>query len=123
MTFLIKTIHHSEQRYNTAGDYETKDGSTEIRVSELGNEDMEFLIAIHELVESYLCKQAGVTDDEIDEFDFIFNGRSPGDDPTAPYHRQHVLATEIEKKLAAELGIDWVEYDAKITALMEGYKK
>lgn len=122
MSIFIKTIPHNEQRYNTTGDYETKEGVTEIRVSDMGNEDQEFLIAMHELVESYLCKKTGITDAQIDEFDFSFTGDFPGDDPAAPYHREHVVATEIEKRLADELGVEWETYNAKISALMKDYR-
>lgn len=122
MAIFIKTIPHNEQRYNTTGDYETKDGQTEIRVSDMQDPDMEFLTAIHELVESHLCKKAGITDAKIDEFDFVFEGQNPGDDPAAPYHREHVVATEIEKRLANELGVEWEAYNAKISALMKDYR-
>ncbi len=118
MSITIKTIPHSEQRYNTVGDYQTAAGATEVRISKLGDEKMETLVAMHELVELLLCKFAGVTDKQIDEFDFAFDGRSPGDDPTAPYHRQHIIATEIEKIMARELGVNWEEYDARITEVM-----
>ena len=68
----IKTIPDKEQRYDTVGDYWKKDGVDEIRVSSISNRQYEFLIAIHEMVEQFLCESAGITDEEITKFDFPF---------------------------------------------------
>lgn len=35
----------------------------------------------------------------------------PGDDIHAPYYRQHQLATSVERMLAAEMGVSWMEYE------------
>jgi len=122
----IKTVEHTEQRYNTVGDYLTDDnGKTKIIISELGDHRLEFLIALHELVEVFLCRQAGITDEQIDEFDFSFAERrcddatdEPGDHPDAPYHEQHSFATLIERMACRELGINWDEYDSLVGNLM-----
>ena len=125
-TFNIQTIPHDAQRYNTIGDYLTTDGTTNIKVSAMNDEKLEFLVAVHELIESFLCREAGVTDEEIDAFDLAFeenralgDDAEPGDDPQAPYHRQHQLATEIEKRLADELSVDWEEYSRLVAELMD----
>jgi hypothetical protein len=34
----------------------------------------------------------------------------PGDDPRAPYYREHQFASGMERLMAAELGIDWQQY-------------
>lgn len=85
------------------------------------------LVAIHEIVESTLCRGAGVSEADIDQFDMQFEadrklGRhsdddEPGDDPKAPYRRQHLMATAIEKMLAAAMGVDWHAYEEAINAL------
>ena len=126
----IDTIPHSEQRYPTVGDYwypEVKGISTprmEVRISSLNNEDYELLVAIHELVEAHLCRKAGISEEAITAFDKTFeanrpegNTDEPGNDPTAPYHKEHIFATDIERHLAAILGIDWETYDAAVNAL------
>lgn len=123
----ITTVKHTEQRYNTVGDYLTnKDGLTTIHVSELGDHRMEFLIALHELVEVFLCKQAGITDDQIDKFDLAYDANrspdeytEPGDNPEAPYHSQHMFATIVEQMACRELGLSWREYDNMIGELMK----
>lgn len=129
MEVVIKVIPHSDQRYNTVGDYETDEsGRTEIRVSALGNSAMENLIAVHELIEISLCKKAGITDQMIDDFDFAFakdraidDASEPGDDPSAPYYHQHQFATRIEKMTCEQLGIDWDEYEGRIAEIMATY--
>ena len=47
---------------------------------------------IHELTEMVLCIDRGVTFKAVDRFDMEFEGAGePGDDPKAPYHREHRL--------------------------------
>lgn len=47
----------------------------------------------------------------------IIESAEPGDEPNAPYHKQHVFATEIEKAVAKELGVDWKEYSDYVNKL------
>jgi hypothetical protein len=50
-----------------------------------------------------LCIDRGVSFKAIDRFDMNFKGDGePGDDPRAPYYRQHQFATQIERLLAKE---------------------
>ncbi len=113
----IKTISDKEQRYDTVGDYWKKDGVDEIKVSLMGNRQYEFLVAIHEMVEQFLCENAGITDEDITKFDLEYeekrkNGDTtePGEDIYAPYHKQHMFAEKIEKMMAEECKIDWEDY-------------
>jgi hypothetical protein len=127
MKILIKTVPHREQRYNTPGDYFVdSEGATNIVVSEFGNEDSEIAVALHELVESYLCKKAGVTVEEIDAWDMAFEDRSdadeyaePGDHPEAPYHKQHKFALELERRLILECGDDWDEHNERVLSVCD----
>ena len=41
----------------------------------------------------------------------------PGDDPTAPYHREHCFATAVERMLIAALGVSWADYDQAVESL------
>ncbi len=129
----IDTIPHSEQRYSTVGDYwwppVQRTGMTErleVRVSDMGNEDYEFLVAIHELIEAHLTRMRGISEDEITAFDVAFEAArttdsidEPGDHPDAPYRYEHFFATSIERLIAAELGVDWMAYSAKIESLFQ----
>jgi hypothetical protein len=101
-------IPSSEQRYDTVGDWYYDGQTLIIRVS---NDDptyptkvMQEAVALHELTEALLCAHAGVTQKQVDDFDFnweaphLSNGQSePGDNPAAPYHRQHRAADIVEQ--------------------------
>ena len=125
MNVTIKTIPHSEQRYETVGDWwEEKDGSLQIRVSKLGNWKYEMLIAVHELVEVLICKYRGITTAQVDKFDMDYEKKrpfgsldEPGDDPKAPYRNEHCIATGIERVLAACLGVSWKKYESTLEKL------
>ena len=84
----------------------------------MNNNDYEFLGGIHEQIEAYLCKKAGIKDIDVTNFDIEFeknredgNTDEPGNNGNAPYHVQHVFATSIEKEVARALGVDWSEYN------------
>jgi hypothetical protein len=120
MKIIIETIPHDQQRYPTVGDWQWKDdGETlTIKVSNMGNWRYEALVAVHELVEVLLCKQAGVSEEKVDQFDINFEARrtegddsEPGDDAQAPYRDQHCIATGIERILAVQLDVPWKAYE------------
>jgi hypothetical protein len=132
MKILIETIPHSEQRYPTCGDWTflqppfvaPGELGISIKVSELGDWRMEACVAIHEAVEVLMCKQNGVSQEAVDEFDMAYekarkegDESEPGDDAKAPYYKQHQIATGVERILAAELGLDWNTYENKIGSL------
>ena len=121
----IETIPHAQHRYETVGDYwHPTDDSVEVRVSDMGNPDYEFLVAIHELIELYLCKKRGIAEPDIKAFDEEFEAKreegnedEPGDSPLAPYQKEHQFATKIESQLAAELSVDWAAYGNAVMSL------
>lgn len=127
MRILIETIPHNEQRYDTVGDWVIdQDGTWHINVSELpagpgSRTAYALLIGIHELVEMALCQKNGVTEADVDAFDLHYAGdcNEPGDDFDAPYYHEHQIASGIERILAAELGVDWQEYDRVVKELGE----
>lgn len=125
----IKTIPHSQQRYETVGDwYYTADGTWVFRISDLSSWRMELAVAVHELVECALCRHAGIQQVEVDQFDMVYesqrapdNYAEPGDDPRAPYHKQHCVATGVERIVIAMLGVSWKDYEDAINKV-SGYK-
>jgi hypothetical protein len=125
MKIQLRTIPHSQQRYETVGDWQIhSDGSISIDVSDMGNEDYAFLVAIHEAVEVWLCRKRGITQDAVDAFDIAYEENrpkddtsEPGDHPDAPYQREHQFATRIERQLAEELGVPWEAYNAVVESL------
>lgn len=125
MQISIKTIKHADQDYETAGNF-FKDalGETHVLVSEMGNENFEFLVALHELVEQKLCEVSGITDEAITAFDVEFEKNrkpgdtsEPGDDPRAPYRAEHCFATGIERLMCAALGVKWDDYEKAVLGL------
>lgn len=76
------------------------------------------LVAVHELIEMTLCYVSDIPQGIVDEFDLHYEGEGePGDDLNAPYHKQHCIATGIERILAACMGVKWAEYERAINSL------
>ena len=128
MKIKIKTIPHANHRYETVGDWVVEpDGTLKIFVSEMGDSDYNFLVALHELVELYLCQKRVIKQEAVDKFDIEFEKQreksltlstaEPGDDPNAPYRNEHCFATGIERLMAAELGVCWNDYETIINSL------
>lgn len=125
MHITIKTIKHKDQDYPTVGNWKLKRGKlSEILVSDMENEDYEFLVGIHELIEAYFCKKNGITQLAVDEFDKEFernrrkgNTDEPGNDPKAPYGKYHRFATSIEMQIASMLGVNWEQYEKSVNEL------
>jgi hypothetical protein len=128
MRIEIEVIDHNRQRYDTTGDWIIdNDGNITIYVSKLKNWKYEMLIAIHELVEVILCKNKGISQEEVDKFDIAFEKKrkpgnidEPGDDPKAPYRLQHFAATMIERTMCLSLGCSWRKYEDACNGLDYG---
>lgn len=128
MKIIIQTIPNSSQRYPTVGDYwKDEDGTDHIVVSDMGNDDYAFLVAIHELTEMYLCQKRGIKEEDITAFDIKFEEErnddkhgpeeEPGYAPDAPYKNEHFFAESIERLIAGQLGVDWKTYDKTVNEL------
>ena|SRR5712692_6595178 len=111
----IEFIENVDQRYDTCGDYWEEPQTLEMRITKYRNEKYAHLILIHELVEMLLARQRGIKFSVIDEFDLMYlDEGEPGNDPSAPYHKEHIFATHIEKLCAQEMGVDWTEYEKTV---------
>ena len=123
----IKTIPHSRQRYDTVGDWFNRGSKEVILISDMDDWRYEFLVAFHELIEKKLCEQSGITEEQVTSWDLNFEDlrkkgahsdtEEPGDDPDAPYSKQHTTATIMEQMMAKELGVDWESYENKVNSL------
>lgn len=126
LRFAVTTIPHRQQRYPTVGDWiaDRQGHLRDIRVSFMDNDDYHFLVALHEMIEGYLCGKRDIPQHVVDRFDRDFEAkrregddREPGHEPDAPYHREHVFAERIERLVAEELGVDWAAYEQAVGAL------
>lgn len=124
MKVTIEVIPHTSQRYETVGDWQWNNDELTITVSSMSNWRYEMLVAIHELVECLLCKERGIQQEDVDEFDRHFEDNrllgdvsEPGDKPYAPYYKEHQFATCLERFLAVELGVDWNTYSTVVENL------
>lgn len=119
MRIIVNVIPHHLQRYPTCGDYAVHHDQTNVWVSKMGNEDYEWLVAIHELIEQKLTSKAGITNEQIDAFDMGAGADldDPGASDAAPYHHEHMIATSVEMMLCSLLGLSWADYEKAIKAL------
>jgi len=125
----IRTIAHHLQQYDTVGNYWRDAGESgaavlEIRVSRMRDRRHEFLVALHELIEAFLCDWRRIPFDQITGFDIEFESNrrkgdlaEPGASARAPYRREHRFAERVERIVARELEVDWRQYDRAVARL------
>lgn len=91
---------------DTLGDWYLKEAQLHIDVVDEGTPDEQFLIALHELIEWKLCATRGISQSDVDAFDFGFKGDGePGDDPSSPYRKEHREASIVEHLVAHFMGM------------------
>ena len=126
MNISVTVVPHYDQRYDTCGDWQldVENHRLDIKVSDLGNWRYNFLVAFHEAIEAVLCLDREITTEMVDKFDIEYEAKrdvddmsEPGDSPDAPYKREHFFATSLERLMAAELRVDWREYEDEINKL------
>ena len=121
INYKITTKDVYSMRYPTCGDYFKINDTTFIEVCSQKTEDYEFLIMIHELIEEYLTRKRNISELDITKFDLMFEKEreeglhseddEPGYDLRAPYRKEHIFSENIERLIAAELGVDWQKYN------------
>jgi hypothetical protein len=129
LNIRIRTIPHRVQQYDTVGNYwHDVDGCgaevLEIRVSRMRDRRYEFLVALHEMIEAFLCEWRRIPFAAITRFDIGYErNRSQGDisepgaAPDAPYRAEHQFAERVERMVARELAVDWPKYDRAVARL------
>ncbi len=127
LNLRINTVPDDQQRYNTVGDYYVNEkGEKVFVISDMKDWRYELLTAVHELVESAICRHRGISDEAIDRFDEAYEAArpegdvsEPGDDPQAPYYEAHQFSNTVEKMIADELEVDWDAYTRTVDKLMK----
>lgn len=140
LQILYRVIAHKQQRYPSPGDYwidPLQRTVVNFRVSRMKDKRYMVLVFLHEMIEFFMCRLAGVKMQAIDKFDIEYEAarsrdgkkikgeapcgcffrEEPGDDPHAPYYLQHQAATQCEKLIAKALGVDWTKYNDAVESL------
>jgi hemerythrin-like domain-containing protein len=99
--------------------YHQKSGGIKVEVAETGNQDYDFLLMLHEFVESYLCQRHGVKEETVNKYDLESKVANPGAELDSPYKREHSVAEGVERLVAEALGVDWVAYDKHTDELFD----
>jgi len=135
MNIIVKTIPAGEQRYPTLGDWifarRSESGQNLIQddtadtlhvfITDTGDDRANAALAIHEIAEATLCREAGISQFDVDSFDMSFTGSGePGDEPDAPYHDQHLVATALEEFFIGRTSLGKKEYDELCLAAESG---
>jgi hypothetical protein len=114
----VHVVPHEQQRYETVGDWVWKDDSLEVTISDLSDDRFNLLVAAHEVTEALLARRAGVTEQQVDEWDLAhLDADEPGEVEGCPYFTQHARASEVERLLAVLMGVDWEAYSSSFERL------
>jgi hypothetical protein len=121
MKIILQEKNSKDMRYSTAGDYYKKDRVHYIDVVKQKKRDYSFMIMIHELIEMYLTEKVKINENDIMQFDLMFEDErakgihskfaEPGEDKRACYFKEHAFAVKIEKQICSQLGYDWEQYN------------
>ena len=113
MRIEIKSIDPAAIRYVTTGDWIwLPDGSLQIFVPDYANENSAFLVALHELAEAWMCRDAGISEESVSTWDIEHpDAPEPAEVEGSPYMDQHSIATQVEIRVAAGMGINWKNHD------------
>jgi hypothetical protein len=129
MTNFLTSLDKSRIRNEQAGDWRYDSDHIWAMSAKMSDRRSELAVQIHELIECFLCREAGITDAEVTAFDQMFEEErekglhdefaEDGDDPRAPYAQQHFEATEVEKAVCKALQLPWEHHEANVQELFK----
>lgn len=138
MNIDIQFIPHSKHKFTTIGywfmtDMEDAGGETlHIQISRELEWKYRIAVLFHELIEVTICMASGITTEECDRFDAMFEyeysiGRWPksveaGFDKRCPYRKGHIWGTRFERLVIFLLKASWRDYNTACLDLMEGVR-
>ena len=109
------TQNPKDIRNEGIGDWwEPNNGAYQIMALDLGDDDSTAAVGIHEFIEQRLCEKHGIPEAVVNAWDAAHEGDEPGDDPEAPYHKEHMLATMVEDVVRKALGVDSVTDEREV---------
>ena len=128
-TIDIKFIPHKDHQFTTIGHWAVYDGHLRIYISEEICWQNKFAVLFHELIEVGMCLAKGITTEECDVFDALFEaeydaGKWPrsveaGFDPRCPYRAGHKWGSRFERVVIWLLGANWKKCNEECERLME----
>lgn len=119
MEVQIQTVKPPLIRHEQVGDWTYSEARPSFVVSvssEVKTDESKLAVAIHELIEAFLCRRNKIEDGTVCQFDKMFESErkaghwkdeEPGDDPRSPYREQHQRATHVERAVCHALEITW----------------
>jgi hypothetical protein len=117
---IIEHKPFSKMRYSTVGDWYDKEGNIHIDTILTDDWRVNISIAIHNLIEKFLCDNSNVKGEDVDKYAMNHHLEDdPGLNPDAPHHDQHMLADRIERLIHTELGLSRKKYEYKINQSCE----
>lgn len=126
----LKSVPIESQRYRSIDDWFdpkiTTDGFIKFAtvVGNTGNWKYDLLVLYHALTEQILCYDRKISDKKVTEFDLAhIDHENPGELENAPYHKEHMIANDVESIMANALEINWTDYEKAIDKTLKKYKK
>jgi len=125
----LKFIPHETHEFTTIGHWRVDGDAITIFISEEISWQNKFAVLFHELIEVGMCLSAGITTEECDAFDALFEAEydvgiwprsvEAGFDPRCPYRVGHKWGSRFERVVIWLLGANWKECNAECERLME----
>lgn len=127
MVILIRSVPQAMIRCDQVGDWDYNpklenvlyghNGVIVVSVLDTISPEAQLAVAIHELIEAWQCRKAGITDETVCAFDQQYEAErkegkhsetdEPGDDPRSPYREQHADATFVERAVCHVLNVNY----------------
>jgi hypothetical protein len=130
MKIILRSLPLRRIRNNQCGDWWLRaSGKIEASSARMSDERSEIAVAIHELIEAWLCRAHGVTDEAVCAFDAMFEEErtqglhdeeaEAGDDPRAPYRSEHKAATAVEREVCDAFGLTWPDHCRNVAEVLQ----
>jgi len=128
MNIDLKFIPHADHRFTTIGHWYVVDDVLVIQISKEICFANKVAVIFHELIEAAMCISRGITTEECDAFDEMFEKEydagiwprsvEAGFDMRCPYRRGHIWGSRFERIVIFLLGASWRECNAECDKLM-----
>lgn len=128
MKIDIRFIPHAEHRFTTIGHWFVEGDTLIIQISNEICWKNKIAVLFHELIEASMCISRGITTEECDDFDSLFEKEyeagvwpksvEAGHDPRCPYRKGHKWGCRFERLVIFLLLASWNDLNAECDRLM-----